>query len=98
MNLQLLIDKLFYDSTGQMFVSGIFGLALALMFQKVCKDNCVIYCAPRLEEIKDKTFKLEDSCYKYETVAVNCNEKPLETYDSKMKPEIIIKSTVGIFY
>ena len=97
MNLQLLIDKLFYDSTGQMFVSGIFGLALALMFQRVCKDNCIIYCAPKLEEVKDKTFKLEDTCYKYDTVAVKCNEKPLKTYESNMKPENIIKSVNSFF-
>ena len=41
--LRVTIDRLFYDSTGQIIVSALFGLALALLFRRICKDNCVIY-------------------------------------------------------
>jgi len=82
-----IVDKLFYDNKGQILVSAIFGLALALMFTRVCKDNCIIYYAPKPEEVINKTFKIEDTCYKYKIQPAKCNEKPLVNYDVNQKPE-----------
>jgi hypothetical protein len=83
------IHRLFYDKTGQLIVSALFGLSLALIFRRVCKDNCIIYYAPNVKEIENKTFKLEDTCYKYNTYAVKCEDKTkiLKTYDVNIKPE-----------
>jgi len=85
--LKSIVDKLFYDNTGQIIVSAIFGLSLALMFTRVCKDNCIIYYAPHIEDVSNKTFKIEDTCYKYTTNTVKCNNKPLETYNNNLNPE-----------
>ena len=34
------VDKLLYTPFGQILTSAIFGLAIALLFKRVCKDNC----------------------------------------------------------
>ena len=68
------------------------GLALALLFRRICKDNCVLYSAPDIKEIEENVFNLEDTCYKYKSYAVKCNakDKPLEPYDINKTPDNII--------
>ena len=75
MNIKLIIDRLLYTYTGQLFLSGLFGLSLALLFKRVCKDNCTIYIAPKKEKVEGKIFKIEETCYKYTTKQVKCNDK-----------------------
>ena len=83
------VNRLFYDRDGQMVVSAIFGLSLALIFRRVCKDNCVVYYAPRIQDVNGKKFKLEDSCYEYNAYPVKCNntEKSYKTYDVNTRPD-----------
>lgn len=82
-----IVEKLFYNQTGQIIVSVIFGLSLALMFNRVCKDNCLIYYAPHIEDIDNKMFKIEDTCYKYKMKNVKCNDKPIEQYNDNLHPD-----------
>jgi hypothetical protein len=56
-----MIDRLFYSSVGQLIISSLFGLSLALLFNRVCKENCVLYFAPKYDDIDNKIFKLEDT-------------------------------------
>jgi len=84
MDLKKVINRLLYTNTGQIFVSLILGLMLSLLFKRVCKENCVIYVSPDNKDIEGKVFKLEDTCYKYKTKSVECNEKPIgfkETFE-----------------
>lgn len=85
------IDKLFYDKTGQTIVSAIFGLALSFMFVRICKNNCIVYYAPDISEIKDNTYKIEETCYKYSSIPTKCNETALENYNSNIIPDNLIK-------
>lgn len=85
-NTRDLIDRLFYSKIGQIMLSALFGLSLALIFNRVCKDNCTLYFAPKYNEINNKIFKLENSCYKYTTFNVPCNDNPLNQYDGYIKP------------
>ena len=87
MNLKAIVERLFYTYTGQLFISGLFGLSLALLFKRVCKDNCTIYIAPKKEDIEGKLFKLEDTCYKYKIVDAKCNEQALEENNMNYKAE-----------
>jgi hypothetical protein len=93
MSIKAIVDRVFYTKLGQFFISCLFGISLALLFKRVCKDNCTIYIAPKNENIKDKVFKLEDTCYKYKTVQVKCSEtnKPVMFYDGYEKPENLIE-------
>lgn len=68
-----LLNRMFYTSNGQSLISFIFGMALAFMFQKVCKgDKCILFDAPKPEEIDNKIFEFEGSCYKYKPKSVRC--------------------------
>ena len=91
-NFKNIKDKLFYNPTGQILISAIFGLALSFMFIRVCKDNCVIYYSPKVEDIQDKIFKIEDTCYLYKSIPVKCNNKPLVNYNHNIIPENLLKS------
>jgi len=84
-NSRSVIDRLFYNETGQMLVSALFGLSLALLFNRVCKDNCTLYFAPKYDDINDNIFKLEDTCYKYKAVNVACNKSALNQYEGNIK-------------
>jgi len=87
MKLKDIMNRLFYTETGQAFVSALFGLSLALIFKRVCKDNCVLYIAPNKDEIDGKIFKFEDGCYKYSKINVKCNDKPVENYNGNETAE-----------
>jgi hypothetical protein len=85
MKTQLIIDRLFYNQYGQMIVSALFGLSLALIFSRVCKDNCTLYIAPNYDEISNRIFKLNDTCYKYKLVEATCNNNALEANTENFK-------------
>jgi hypothetical protein len=75
-----MVDRLFYQKSGQIVVSAVFGLALALMFQRVCKGrHCIIIQAPPEEELK-KVHKEEDTCFTYDPKYVSC-PNPTEKND-----------------
>ena len=91
---RLVINKLFYTQEGQFITSALFGLAFAFMFKKVCKENCTNYYAPRIEEVDNKIFKLEDTCFKYTPYMVQCGDEVniLQQYDTYMQPQNKINS------
>jgi len=84
------VDKILYTEFGQLLVSAIFGLAIALLFHRVCKSGCVVYFAPHIDEVQDKIFKLEDTCYQYKPYMVKCENKQkqeiLNPYDVNDEP------------
>ena len=75
-NASNLTDRLFYQPSGQMFVSALFGVAIALMFQKVCKDRkCILIKAPEVKEMTSKIYDFQGDCYKYKTQSIACPTK-----------------------
>ena len=85
MKTQYILDRLFYNKYGQIFISALFGLSLALVFSRVCKENCTLYFAPKYEEVVVKVFKLNDVCYKYNIVNAPCNKDALEANKQNYK-------------
>lgn len=68
------LGKFVHTESGRMFMSLILGLGLATLFKISCKGkNCIVYNAPPIDEIKDKTYKIDDKCYKFEPHSVKCN-------------------------
>jgi hypothetical protein len=92
------IDRLFYDPKGQILVSALIGLSLSLMFKRVCKDNCILFYAPHIEDITNKVFNLEDTCYKYTPYNVKCgNAKDIyKEYNINVEPDNLIKEKTFI--
>ena len=69
------LSKFVHTVTGRMLMSIILGFGLASLFRKVCTgSNCIIYHAPPLEEIKDKTFKYDNKCYQFTTNNIVCDK------------------------
>ena len=70
-----LVSRLFYTDLGQIMISLVFGLAIAFMFQKVCKDKkCFIIEAPPMEELNKYVYRIGNDCYKYTPRIVACVE------------------------
>lgn len=87
MNWKDIIDRLLYTEMGQLFISVLLGLSLALLFRRVCKENCIRYIAPKYKEIEGKIFKLEDTCYNYSIENVKCNNEPILYYNGNLTPD-----------
>lgn len=61
---------------GSIIISILLGLGLASLFRKTCSENnCIIVKGPSIEKIKNKTFKFDDKCYKYEPEITSCKNK-----------------------
>ena len=75
-------SNLLKSNTGKYMISIILGLGLASLFRKICDDyNCVVYRGLNYDdEIKDKSSKYNNSCYKYTINPVTCdkNQKIVE--------------------
>jgi hypothetical protein len=55
-------------------MSILLGFGLASLFRTVCKNkNCLLFHAPPLEQIKDKIYKNNGKCVKYNTVSTKCS-------------------------
>lgn len=69
------LKRLLHTKTGKIVLSIILGLGIATLFRSSCKGrNCLVYYAPPLDEMKDKTFKYDGKCYTYEPKHVKCDK------------------------
>jgi hypothetical protein len=70
MNFKRILDT----PTGHIFISILLGLGLATLFKKTCSDDkCLVFNGPVIEDIKDKTFKHGEKCYKYSSEPSKCD-------------------------
>jgi len=69
----MFVRRLLYSKFGKNVISILLGLGLATLFRKVCNErNCMVFKAHELKEIKEKTFKFDGKCYKYEENSTSC--------------------------
>lgn len=73
------LAKFLTTESGKYIMSAILGFGLATMFRFSCSGkNCYIFKAPDFNEINDKIFKHDGSCYKYSQVSKQCDKtKPI---------------------
>ncbi len=68
------LGKFVHTETGKIIMSALLGFGLASLFRTVCKDkNCLIFHAPPLDKFKDKIYKDNKKCFKYNPVATKCS-------------------------
>ena len=75
------LEKFVHTPTGRVIMSILLGFGLASLFRVVCKNkDCLIFHAPPLDKIKDKIYKNNGKCVKYNPVATKCstNVKTIE--------------------
>lgn len=67
-------ERLFHTEIGCVLISALFGVALAFMFQTVCKgDKCIIIKSPPQENITNNIYQNDGICYKYKIKVIDCN-------------------------
>ena len=46
------------------------------MFRKICNErNCIVFQAPKNEDIETQIFRHNNSCYKYKHKSEQCDDK-----------------------
>jgi hypothetical protein len=71
-----MISKFLDSKVGRVLISLILGFGLATIFKKVCKDNnCVLIQGPKLSEVNQYYYKIDENCYKYVPYASECKKK-----------------------
>jgi hypothetical protein len=75
------LGKFVHTERGKYIMSILLGFGLASLFRSVCRGhNCLHFYAAPLDEIKDKIYKRDGKCFKYNSVATKCksNAKTVE--------------------
>jgi hypothetical protein len=68
------LSKYIHTENGKKLMSILLGFGLASLFRTICKDrNCIIFHAVPLDKIKDKIYKIDNKCYKYNIKSTNCD-------------------------
>lgn len=68
------LGRFVHTETGKYIMSMLLGFGLASLFRSVCKDkNCLIFHAPPLDQFKDKIYKSNGKCVKYNPHATKCS-------------------------
>lgn len=69
------LEKFINTNTGKILMSIILGIGLATFFRVACKGSqCRIIEAPPMEDLVDKIYRFDESCYKIQQNAVKCDK------------------------
>ena len=65
--------KLFDTPQGKIIISILWGLGMATLFRKVCKDNCIIIETADPKVVQNTTYQFkENQCVKFNPTFVKC--------------------------
>lgn len=69
------LKSILHSKNGRILMSILLGIGISSLFRKACKErNCLVFKAPAFDKIKDKTFKFDDKCYKYNENIKHCDK------------------------
>jgi hypothetical protein len=70
------IKKILQSNIARYIVSFLFGLGLASLFRKACKErNCLVFRGPHINKLKDNIYKYDNKCYKFNENSSKCGTK-----------------------
>ncbi len=70
----MIIKKILKQERNVIIISIVLGLGLAALFRRACTDKkCIVIEGPPLEDTSRYYYKINNDCYKYETVVSECN-------------------------
>ena len=74
-----MFNRLLDTDVGNIIMSVIWGLGLAALFRRACKNrNCIVFKAPPVQNMNNKVFKYDNKCYKYTTMGTKCNKNSIK--------------------
>ena len=69
------LKQILNSSRGKYILSILLGLGLATLFRKACSSqNCLVFKAPSIENIRGKIFGYNNKCYKYTEQNSTCKD------------------------
>ena len=69
------VKRLIHSGFCKIIIPVLLGLGLATMFRRVCKDkNCIVFKAPGIKDIEEKTFSHNGKCYQYKHKSESCSK------------------------
>lgn len=74
------MDKLFRTRVGVILLSIIWGLAIPVLFKKVCKD-CIVVQGPDPKESTRQVYENKGKCYVFKPYVVNCSDNIKTNYE-----------------
>ncbi len=70
-----MLDTVLENRTGQIIVSVILGLGLAIIFSRACIGrNCIITRGPNPSVIDNKIYQFNNECYTFKPNMVTCDK------------------------
>jgi len=73
--MKLNVKQIINSTRGKYVFSLLLGLGLATLFRKACDSrNCLVFKAPKLEDIKGKIFSHNEKCYEFDEFSSSCND------------------------
>jgi hypothetical protein len=84
----MFLDKVLDSRTGQIAISAVLGLGLAIIFSRACVGrNCIIVRGPPPSIVEDKVYQFNNDCYQFTHHQTTCasdassihSKTPLET-------------------
>jgi hypothetical protein len=77
-----MLEQLLENRTGQIILSVILGMGLAIIFSRACIGrNCIVIRGPNPDVINNKIYQFNNECYKFKPNIISCekNNKKLKT-------------------
>lgn len=75
------IRRLLYSEYSDIIISIILGFGLATLFRKICNErNCIVFQAPKNENIENQIFRHNNQCFKYKHKSEQCNTDKKKVY------------------
>lgn len=79
-----LLDKITHDDKAPIILSVIWGVGLAILFRRSCRNRqCIIIKGPKPEEMENKIYSFDDKCYKYTAKTTSCKIKDIPASETK---------------
>lgn len=64
----------------KIILSVIWGLGLASLFKKVCKEReCIICRAPNTKDLNNNTYQFSGKCFQFEPELSYCSKKTVDS-------------------
>jgi hypothetical protein len=70
--------NIFKNEYTKIILGIIWGLGIACIFRSACNGrNCIVYKAPKPNDVKNSIYAHDEKCYKYDTVSTDCNDSAI---------------------
>jgi hypothetical protein len=68
-----ILDRITHDEKSRIIISIIWGLGLAMLFRRSCRQReCIILRGPKPSDMENKIYAFDDKCYKYTAKTATC--------------------------